>query len=206
MRGDHAQGVVDQGQTHCDRAAALRPVPLHPNDAGSPHAASRWIARADVRVPKMQLRRDKAGGSAEVRSRRTANEQCPAAELTVSISLKSHLGKAAGSGFRRPTSLRDKQSLDVDRVPQDTGSLHRFDPLRTVRHRTGFFEGSQRFDFQIQSRQRVLDRSSHGLERYLVNAELSDCPGSRAVHGFAFDSRGSQSSILVSAWAHFGHS
>src|SRR5258708_24145831 len=98
MREDHAQEVVDGSQAHGDRAAALRPVPLYPNDAGSPHAACRWIAGADVRVPKMQLHRDKDGdGSAEVRSGRAADEQYPAAGLTVSISLKSHLGKTPGS-------------------------------------------------------------------------------------------------------------
>ena len=51
----------------------------------------------------------------------------------------------------------------------------------------------------------MFDRSSHGIERYLVEDGLSVRPGSRAVQPAALESRESQASTLVSAWAHLGH-
>jgi hypothetical protein len=51
-------------------------------------------------------------------------------------------------------------------IPENTGSLHRLGPLRTLRQRTGFFEGYQRFGFQIEMGLWVFDRSRHGTELF----------------------------------------
>jgi hypothetical protein len=56
--------------------------------------------------------------------------------------------------------------MHVGRIPENAGSPHRLGPLRTVRQRTGFFEGCQRFGFQIESGLWVFDRSSHGTELF----------------------------------------
>lgn len=56
--------------------------------------------------------------------------------------------------------------MHVGRIPENAGSLHRLGPLRAVRQRTGFFEGCQRFGFQIESGLWVFDRSSHGTELF----------------------------------------
>jgi hypothetical protein len=57
----------------------------------------------------------------------------------------------------------------------------RLGPLRTVRQRTGFFEGCQRFGFQIESGLWVFDRSSHGTELFgrcwmIRLPRLASCP------------------------------
>jgi hypothetical protein len=110
-----------------------------------------------------------------------------------------------GSGFRWPSALCEQHSVQFHRIHENAGSLHRLRPLRAGRHRAGFFEGRQRFGFQIQSWPWVFDPASHGVERYLIGHGLSVRAGSRAVQPAALDSRQSQASVLVSAWAHFGH-
>jgi hypothetical protein len=109
------------------------------------------------------------------------------------------------SGFRRSSALCEQQPSQFDRIHENAGSLHRLRPLRPVRHRAGFFEGGQRFGFQIKPWPWVFYRSRHGVERYLVKDGLSVRAGSRAAQPAVLDSRTSQGSILVSAWAHFGH-